>query len=153
MKGRWQLQEAKSRFSEVVDETLAHGPQRITRHGEDVVVIVSAKEFARLTRPKGDIVSFFSRSPLAEVDIDLGVGRRLPHQVARQTLVEVAPGSVQGGGVVKLDVSAATVTQATNIQPRCPRPGGTIGDTLQLPTGRQKDASIDCQSGDGDEHR
>lgn len=71
MKKRWQLQEAKSRFSEVVNEALSHGPQQITRHGEEVVVILAAKEFRRLTRPKGDIVSFFSRSPLGEVEFDL----------------------------------------------------------------------------------
>ena len=71
MKSHWQLQEAKSRFSEVVDKALAHGPQQITRHGEEVVVILSTKEFRRLTRPKGDIVSFFSSSPFGEVDIDL----------------------------------------------------------------------------------
>ncbi|HAZ07284.1 MAG TPA: type II toxin-antitoxin system prevent-host-death family antitoxin [Elusimicrobia bacterium] len=71
MKNHWQLQEAKSRFSEVVDEALSHGPQQITRHGEEVVVILSTKEFKKLTRPKGDIVSFFSRSPFGEVDIDL----------------------------------------------------------------------------------
>lgn len=71
MKSHWQLQEAKSRFSEVVEEALSHGPQRITRHGEEVVVILSTKEFRRLTRPKGDIVGFFSRSPLAGTEIDL----------------------------------------------------------------------------------
>lgn len=71
MKSRWQLQEAKSRFSEVVDEALSHGPQQITRHGEEVVVVLSTKEFRRLTRPKGDIVAFFSRSPFGEVDVDL----------------------------------------------------------------------------------
>lgn len=71
MKSRWQVQEAKSRFSEVVDEAIAHGPQRVTRHGEEVAVILSAKDFRRLTRPKGDIVSFFRESPLAELDIDL----------------------------------------------------------------------------------
>ena len=70
MKNHWQLQEAKSHFSAVVDEALSHGPQKITRHGEEVVVIISTKEFRRLTRPKGDIVSFFSGSPLG-ADIDL----------------------------------------------------------------------------------
>lgn len=71
MKNHWQLQEAKSRFSEVVDEALSSGPQQITRHGEEVVVILSTKEFRRLTRPKGDIVSFFRESPFASVDLDL----------------------------------------------------------------------------------
>ena len=71
MKNRWQLQEAKSRFSEVVEEALVHGPQKVTRHGEEVVVILSISEFRKLTRPEGDIVTFFSRSPFADVEIDL----------------------------------------------------------------------------------
>jgi prevent-host-death family protein len=75
MKNQWQLQEAKSHFSEVVNEALSHGPQQITRHGEGVVVILSTKEFKKLTRPKGDIVNFFSRSPLANVELDLSRSR------------------------------------------------------------------------------
>jgi len=45
----WQLQEAKNRFSEVVDRALSDGPQTITRHGRPTVVIVSALEYARET--------------------------------------------------------------------------------------------------------
>jgi prevent-host-death family protein len=71
MKKRWQLQEAKSRFSEVVNDALTSGPQQITRHGEDVVVVLSSKDYDKLTRPKGGILSFFSRSPFAEAEIDL----------------------------------------------------------------------------------
>ncbi|MEX1118548.1 MAG: type II toxin-antitoxin system Phd/YefM family antitoxin [Terrimicrobiaceae bacterium] len=46
----WQIQEAKNRFSEVVDRALSDGPQMITRHGRATVVIVSAQEYARETR-------------------------------------------------------------------------------------------------------
>ena len=45
----WQLQEAKSRFSEVVDLTLKEGPQLVTRRGEEAVVILAANEFRRLS--------------------------------------------------------------------------------------------------------
>jgi antitoxin Phd len=44
----WQLQEAKSRFSEVVDLSLKHGPQMVTKRGEDAVVILSASEYRRI---------------------------------------------------------------------------------------------------------
>jgi antitoxin Phd len=44
----WQLQEAKSRFSEVVDLSLKHGPQMVTKRGEDAVVILSASEYRRM---------------------------------------------------------------------------------------------------------
>jgi prevent-host-death family protein len=48
----WQLQEAKSRFSEVVDLTLKEGPQLVTRRGEEAVVILAASDYRRLT---GDV--------------------------------------------------------------------------------------------------
>jgi len=44
----WQLQEAKSRFSELVDCTLAEGPQLVTRRGEEAVVVIAAPEYRRL---------------------------------------------------------------------------------------------------------
>jgi prevent-host-death family protein len=40
----WQLQEAKSRFSEVVDLTLKEDPQMVTRREEEAVVILSAHD-------------------------------------------------------------------------------------------------------------
>ena len=54
---RWQLQEAKNRFSEVVDEALARGPQTVTRHGEEVVVIISAKEIIVHTGVRSSIIT------------------------------------------------------------------------------------------------
>ncbi len=44
----WQLQEAKSRFSELVDRTLAEGPQLVTRRGAEAVVVMAAPEYRRL---------------------------------------------------------------------------------------------------------
>jgi prevent-host-death family protein len=46
--GRWQLQEAKARFSEVVRRAKEEGPQHVTVHGREEVVIVGADEFRRL---------------------------------------------------------------------------------------------------------
>jgi antitoxin Phd len=40
MQHTWQLQEAKNRFSELVDLSLTEGPQIVTRHGKPVVQIV-----------------------------------------------------------------------------------------------------------------
>jgi prevent-host-death family protein len=80
MKRRWQLQEAKSRFSEVVKDAMSEGPQLITRHGEEVAVLLSAKEYKTLTRPKGGIVDFFSRSPFAKAGLDLS----RPKETARK---------------------------------------------------------------------
>jgi prevent-host-death family protein len=50
--GAWKLQDAKARFSEVVRRAQSEGPQRVTVHGKDTVVILSAQDYAKV-RPEG----------------------------------------------------------------------------------------------------
>ena len=71
-RGRWRLQDAKARFSEVVREAQRRGPQRVTLHGKDAVVVVGVDEFDRLQRPVSgrDIVEALAASPLAEVNFE-----------------------------------------------------------------------------------
>jgi prevent-host-death family protein len=45
---RWSLQDAKARFSELVRLAHRDGPQHVTLHGRDAVVVVDADEFNRL---------------------------------------------------------------------------------------------------------
>jgi prevent-host-death family protein len=78
---KWQLQDAKNRFSEVVNKALKNGPQLVTRHGTESVVIVSVETFRRLSRPKTDLVSFFKQSPLYNIQIDLSRNKDKPREV------------------------------------------------------------------------
>ncbi len=69
----WQLQDAKARFSEVFRLARARGPQRITKHGHEAVVVIPAEEYERLLgreRHKS-LVQFFAQSPLVDSGIDL----------------------------------------------------------------------------------
>lgn len=59
----WQLQEAKQKFSKLVRTALEDGPQVVTRHGEEVVVVVSAKEFKRLKGKKRSLKEFLLSGP------------------------------------------------------------------------------------------
>jgi len=59
----WQLQSAKQRFSEVVRRALEIGPQMVTRHGRDAVVVVSAEEFHRLRTGGADFKLFLQAAP------------------------------------------------------------------------------------------
>src|ERR1700730_10378039 len=70
--GRWRLQDAKARLGEVVREAQQCGPQRVTLHGKDAVVIVGAEGFDRLQRRVAgrDIVRVLAASPLAEAKFD-----------------------------------------------------------------------------------
>jgi len=70
----WQLQDAKARFSEVFRLARESGPQRVTKHGREAVVVLSAEEYARLAESearKGSLVDFFAASPLRGSGIDL----------------------------------------------------------------------------------
>ena len=72
-RGDWQLQDAKARFSEVFRLARSRGPQRITRHGKEAVMVVPAEEYDRLSgrRHQGGLAEFFAKSPLAGSGIKL----------------------------------------------------------------------------------
>jgi prevent-host-death family protein len=59
----WQIQDAKQRFSEMIRAVMNEGPQVITRHGEDVAVVVDIGEYRRLTRPSVDLVTVLLSGP------------------------------------------------------------------------------------------
>ncbi len=68
----WALQDAKARFSAVVEQAQREGPQWVTRRGEDAVVVVAVDQFQELTRRhgRGDLVRFFRESPLTDLSAD-----------------------------------------------------------------------------------
>jgi prevent-host-death family protein len=59
----WQIQDAKQRFSEMIRAVTSEGPQVITRHGEDVAVVVDIAEYRRLTRPAADLAGILLGGP------------------------------------------------------------------------------------------
>ena len=71
MKRTWPLQDAKNRFSEVVEQALKTGPQTVTRRGKEAVVILSVRDYRKMRRPDSDLVSFLRRSPLYGLDLEL----------------------------------------------------------------------------------
>lgn len=81
MHGTWQLQEAKNKFSEVVEKALTKGPQIVTRHGDATVVVLSIKDYKRMHQPKLRLVSFLRSSPLAASGLDLTRSRDLGRKV------------------------------------------------------------------------
>jgi prevent-host-death family protein len=66
---RWQIQEAKARFSELVDKTLREGPQTVTRHGKAVAVVIPEAEYRRLCGARASFKSMLAAAPLAGVTI------------------------------------------------------------------------------------
>lgn len=69
--GYWLLQDAKARFSELVRKVRSEGPQHVTVHGRDEVVVIAAEEFRRL---KGSVtgqalVEAMQASPHRSIEI------------------------------------------------------------------------------------
>lgn len=69
----WALQDAKAKFSEVVDRALTEGPQEVTRHGRPAVVVVAKTVYdaavAHLpAKPKMSLGAFLLTAPQADVD-------------------------------------------------------------------------------------
>ncbi|MER8377308.1 type II toxin-antitoxin system Phd/YefM family antitoxin [Mesorhizobium sp. M1406] len=69
--GRWKLEDAKARFSEVVRHARSDGPQRVSVRGHDAVVVVSVEEFDRLapSRPKQPFLEFMESLHLGDLDL------------------------------------------------------------------------------------
>jgi prevent-host-death family protein len=77
--GRWLLQDAKARFSELVRRVRSEGPQHVTVHGRDEVVVIAAEEFHRLKggRTGAVLVAALQASPYRDIEIEPG-RTRLP---------------------------------------------------------------------------
>jgi len=69
--------DAKARLSEVVRRARSEGPQHITVHGRNAVVVVAEEEFRRLKgkRTGAALVAAMQASPSSEIEIELGRAR------------------------------------------------------------------------------
>jgi len=67
----WQLQDAKSKFSQVVDNAMNDKPQFVTKHGNNAVVVLSFEDYKKIIKPKTNLVTFLRNSPLSEIDLDI----------------------------------------------------------------------------------
>jgi prevent-host-death family protein len=70
--GYWPLQDAKARFSELVRKVRSEGPQHVTVHGRDEVVVIAAEEFRRLrgSATGQALVEAMQASPHRDIDIE-----------------------------------------------------------------------------------
>ena len=62
-KTEWPLQDAKAHFSELVDAALTQGPQAVTRHGKNAVVVLSHHDFVRLSQANTTLADALGGAP------------------------------------------------------------------------------------------
>lgn len=76
----WQVQQAKTRLSEVIEEARGKGPQIITRHGAERAVVLSIEDYRALTAHKPDLKAYLLGGPKVEsfeIEYDGDTGREI----------------------------------------------------------------------------
>ncbi|MGK9236669.1 type II toxin-antitoxin system Phd/YefM family antitoxin [Inquilinus limosus] len=76
----WQVQEAKARFSEVVEKARTEGPQTITRHGRERAVLLSIEDYRALLSQQADVRALLLGGPKVDdftIERDGDTGREI----------------------------------------------------------------------------
>ena len=66
--GRWQMQDAKARFGEVVRRAGSEGPQIVTHRGVETAVVLSVQDYRRLESSRASFVEHLLAGPKLEDD-------------------------------------------------------------------------------------
>ena len=79
MNNIWQLQDAKSKFSEVVEKAIREGPQIVTKRGKKTVVVMPYAEYEKLIKHGNSLADFLLGYPFGGSELplerDKSVGR------------------------------------------------------------------------------
>ena len=82
----WKLGDAKNQFSRLVQAARRYGPQVVTRHGREEVVVLAVEEYRKLASQQEGLVAFLRGSPLAAAlaagELELKRSRDLPRDIA-----------------------------------------------------------------------
>lgn len=74
----WQVQEVKTRLSEVIERARTEGPQTITRHGAERAVVLSIEAYRALVARQPDFKVYLFGGPKVEdfaIERDRDTGR------------------------------------------------------------------------------
>jgi prevent-host-death family protein len=77
----WKLQDAKAKFSQVVENALKIGPQYVTRRGQEAVVVLSVKEYKKITTKKTTLKEFLLNCPKMGDDFEFERQKDYPRDI------------------------------------------------------------------------
>ena len=77
---KWKVQEAKARFSELLEKANEDGPQVIARHGKERAVVLSVKEYKKLKARKPSFKDWILSMP--KVDLKIKRSKERPRRIA-----------------------------------------------------------------------
>lgn len=77
--GTWQLQEAKSKLSQVINLAVNESPQLITRSGKPIAYIVSAETYEK--EHKQSLLDLLQSCPHKDIELDLERVKDYPREI------------------------------------------------------------------------
>jgi antitoxin Phd len=77
---RWKVQDAKQRFSELIRTARAEGPQIVTRHGEEIAVVIDIADYRHLTGETAEFKDYLQSGPDFD-DLDLARSAEHPRAI------------------------------------------------------------------------
>ena len=81
MKTTWKLQNAKAKFSQLVERALHAGPQFVTRRGQEAVVVISVAEYNKLVSKRLSFKEFLLSCPKIDDNFDIDRQKDLPRNL------------------------------------------------------------------------
>ena len=82
MQGTWQVQEAKARFSEMLRQSLAEGPQIVTYRGVETAVLVPIEQWRHMERTTRRNIKEWLLAPEARTETLVPERKPLAHRPA-----------------------------------------------------------------------
>lgn len=77
----WQIQEAKNKFSSLIEKSIKEGPQIVTKRKKEAVVVISFEDYKSIIERQKNIVDFFQSSPLFEEDLAIDRNKDYPRDI------------------------------------------------------------------------
>jgi prevent-host-death family protein len=77
----WQVQEAKQRFSEVIRAAEAGEPQIVTKHGQEIAVVIDIAEYRRLRGESVSFMDYLRIDPVADAEFEMERRAELPREI------------------------------------------------------------------------
>jgi len=77
---RWQVQDAKQRFSELIRTAHVEGPQIVTRHGEEIAVVIDIADYRHLRGETAEFKDYLQSGPDLD-DLDLSRSAEQPRAI------------------------------------------------------------------------
>lgn len=76
----WQIQEAKAKFSKVLEEA-SRNVQIITKNGAPVAVILSKEQFDKMSKPTVSFLDFFKSAPYPDLELNIKRSKDLAREI------------------------------------------------------------------------